>query len=242
MLCRACVPSERFIVFIGIMLQRDNMVKKGCDIRRLVRRPIQAWKTEMYGDLLFEFNRCSKQQPKSFHTTSNGHHILKVFSYLMLKGQVRAAVRRLTERADKGGVLDISTYTNDGPKTVLDVLKEKHPDPAQSSAKAFLSCSELSPLIDVDITGSPTTSHWQDFLLRHGAHSAKLRDAVAELARHLANSIMEWSDIRALMSSHLIAQINVLVFDLLLLERFPDVSYAKSLLWQHVMILQICVA
>ena len=58
------------------------------------------------------------------------------------------------KRADKGGVLDISTYTNDGPKTVLDVLKEKHPDPAKSSAEAFLSCSELPPLIDVDITGS----------------------------------------------------------------------------------------
>ena len=43
------------------------------------------------------------------------------------------------------------------------------------------------------------------FLLRYGAHSAKLRDAIAELARHLANSIVEWSDIRALMSSRLIA-------------------------------------
>ena len=75
MLCRARVRSERFIVFIGIMFQCDNMVKKGCDIRRLLRRRIQAWKTELYDDL-FEFNRCSKQQPKSFHTTSNEHHIL----------------------------------------------------------------------------------------------------------------------------------------------------------------------
>ena len=111
---------------------------------------------------------------------------------------------------------------NNGPKTVLDVLKEKHPDPAQSSDEAFLSCSELSPLIDVDITGShvekvarqiqgsagpggSTATHWQDFLLRYGAHSVKLRDAIAELARHLANSIVEWSDIRAVMSSRLIA-------------------------------------
>ena len=141
----------------------------------------------------------------------------------MLKGQVRhAAVRWLTERADKGGVLYISTFTNDGPKTVLDVLKEKHPDPAQSSAEAFLSCSELPPLIDVDITdshvekatlqiqgsagpGGSTASHWQHFLLCYEAHSAKLHDAVAELSRYLANSIVEWSDIRALMSSCLVA-------------------------------------
>eukprot|EP00731_Ephydatia_muelleri_P024359 Em0016g630a len=136
------------------------------------------------------------------------HPMNTISFHLMLKGHVRAAVRWLTERADKGGVLDISTYTNDGPKTVLDVLKEKHPDPAQSSAEVFLSCSELSPLIDVDITGShvekvarqiqgsagpggSTVSHWQGFLLCYGPHSAKLRDAVAELARHLANSIVE---------------------------------------------------
>ena len=45
----------------------------------------------------------------------------------------------------------------------------------------------------------------QDFLLRYGAHNANLRDAVAELSRRLANSIVEWSDIRALMSSRLAA-------------------------------------
>ena len=48
MLCRACFRSERFIVFVGIMLQCDIIVKKGCDIRRLQQHRIQAWKTEMY--------------------------------------------------------------------------------------------------------------------------------------------------------------------------------------------------
>eukprot|EP00731_Ephydatia_muelleri_P014402 Em0008g122a len=53
-------------------------------------------------------------------------------------------------------------------------LKKNNPDPAQSSAKAFLSCSELSPLIDVDITGSH---------VEKGQPSPKLSTAKKELVK-----------------------------------------------------------
>ena len=101
-------------------------------------------------------------------------------------------------------------------KTVFNVLKEKHPDPSRSAVHSFLPCSELSPLSEVDLTsshvekvarqiqgsagpGGTNAGHWKGFLLHYGAHSAKLRDALAELARRLANSIVEWSGIKALM-------------------------------------------
>jgi len=42
-------------------------------------------------------------------------------------------------------------------------------------------------------------------ILCYGAHSARLRDAVAALACRLANTIMSWDDICALVSNHLIA-------------------------------------
>ena len=41
--------------------------------------------------------------------------------------------------------------------------------------------------------------------LRFGSSSSTLRDAVAELVRYLANGIVEWAQIRALMSIRLIA-------------------------------------
>jgi len=46
---------------------------------------------------------------------------------------------------------------------------------------------------------------WHGYLLQYGLSSACLWDAVAMLACHLANGIVERESIRALMSSRLIA-------------------------------------
>ena len=52
--------------------------------------------------------------------------------------------------------------------------------------------------------GGSSAIQWQGCLLRYGAHSERLQDSMAELARHLANSIVEWIDICALMASRFI--------------------------------------
>ena len=107
-------------------------------------------------------------------------------------------------------------------KTVLDLLKEKHPPPSSCNDRACVPCNDLPSLTDVDITSAhiekvarmihggagpsgSTAIQWQGFLLHYGAHSGKLRDSMAELARQLSNSIFEWSDIHALMANRLIA-------------------------------------
>ena len=46
---------------------------------------------------------------------------------------------------------------------------------------------------------------WQGFLLHYEAHSERLCDSMAELARQLSKPIVEWTDIHALVASHLIA-------------------------------------
>ena len=53
--------------------------------------------------------------------------------------------------------------------------------------------------------GGCDATHWQDSLLCYGAHSASLRESVASLARTLANTVVSWSDIWALMACHLVA-------------------------------------
>ena len=55
--------------------------------------------------------------------------MLKVFTRLMLKGELRAATRWITERGS-GRVLSPCDEVGSEGRTVFDVLKEKHPDPA----------------------------------------------------------------------------------------------------------------
>ena len=64
---------------------------------------------------------------KSKATKTSSEHKLKVFSTNMLKGQLRAAVRWITERMDFGGVLHPSQSVNDNAQTGLDVLLENIP-------------------------------------------------------------------------------------------------------------------
>ena len=42
---------------------------------------------------------------------------------------------------------------------------------------------------------------WQSYLLQHSSHSTQLRDAVAVLAQYVANTVVEWEDIRILIAS-----------------------------------------
>ena len=106
--------------------------------------------------------------------------------------------------------------------SVLNVLSQKHPDPVIPPQSALVVCPELPKIEEVECTGSHVlrvahmiqggagpggcdASHWQDTLMRYGAHSERLRESVATLVRRLANSIVPWSHIRALTACRLIA-------------------------------------
>ena len=58
------VKSEWLIVFTVVMLQRDVMVKKGTDVRRLLKQHIDAWRAGQIDELMFEAERCAQKLPK----------------------------------------------------------------------------------------------------------------------------------------------------------------------------------
>lgn len=105
--------------------------------------------------------------------------------------------------------------------SVLQCLQEKLPEPSQIDENAFLPCTVLPPLIEIDITASHIEQAacslrggagpsgvcamlWQSFLLRYGKHRSHMKEAVSALIRCIANTVVEWNDIRTLMANRLI--------------------------------------
>ena len=52
--------SDRLIVFSTCILQKDRMIRKGVDIRRVLKQCMMMWKCENYGLLHHEAIRCDK--------------------------------------------------------------------------------------------------------------------------------------------------------------------------------------
>ena len=145
------ISSERVIVFFTVILQCDPMVKRNANICRLLLQRMEDWKGEKFTDLFFDAERCSRQHTRPRHTDGEDHTVV-VFTQLMLRGQVRSAVRFISDRVSGGGVLAYDSSSGVPGKSVADVLQEKHPEPCCSDNDAFLPCDSLPPVLGVDIT------------------------------------------------------------------------------------------
>ena len=116
-------------------------------------------------------------------------------------------------------VIDSTTKTR---KLVIELLKEKHHVAKQSKEEARIQVDSLPELETLTITSSSIeklarsmhggagpsgtdSEHWKDAFLRVGGQSLALRDEVAALITKIANEIIPWNQIRALMSGRLIA-------------------------------------
>ena len=201
------------------------MVRKSSDIRRLVAKRMELWKSEAdsehYDALASELERCVGHQTRRSRQKMDDAHIIRVFSRLMLCGKVKDATHWITGRT-ASWVLEPTDIDPKSGKTVLDVLKEKHPPPGKLNPDAFLHCDPLPPLVDIDVTAAHVEQvachcrgvagpsgtdaiQWHRFLLRYRIQSNRLREAVAALTCRLANSVVEWAEIKALMANRLVA-------------------------------------
>ena len=213
--------SERLMCLTPMLLGRDDMIRKSCDIRCLVAKRMELWKSDHFDALASELERCAGHLTRRSKQKMDDTHTIRVFSRLMLCGKVKDATRWITGRT-AGRVLESTDIDSKSGKTVLDVLKEKHPPPGKLNPNAFLHCDPLPHLVDIDVTAAHVEQvahhcrgaagpsgtdaiQWQRFLLRYGIKSNHLREAVAALTRRLSNSVVEWTEIKALMANCLVA-------------------------------------
>ena len=209
-----------------LILQREALVSKSADVRRLIGKRLEMWEDGLYDALMHDAERCDR----TFGHGNNARrqeqecaHTERIFHRLMIEGKVRSAVRWITER-ERGGLLkatDVTTakdsHGQNAEMSVLEALRLKHPEPADPgvSQPAFLPYPAPPPMVDLDITGGhiktvarwlrggagpggSDSSAWQAWLLRFGGQSERLRDAVAQLARVIANGLVPWEVIRAI--------------------------------------------
>ena len=225
--------SERLIVYQVLILQREALVSKSADVRRLIGKRLEMWENGLYDALMHDAERCDRTFGHGNNARRQEQECAlteRIFHRLMIEGKVRSAVRWITER-ERGGLLkatDVTTakdsHGQNADMSVLEALRLKHPEPADPgvSQPAFLLNSAPPPMVDLDITGGhiktvarwlrggagpggSDSSAWQDWLLWFGGQSERLPDAVAQLARVIANGLVPWEVIRALLSSRLIA-------------------------------------
>ena len=175
---------------------------------------MKLWSEKRFFDLISEAELCDKKLPsKQIKMTDD--KAVAIFTRLLLNGKIREATRFITERQESGGVmLPHEDAIKPSGKTVLEVLKMKHPEQAESHPDAFVECEELPVLIDVTVTethvrktahklsgsagpSGADSNHWQAWLLKYGNHSKELRESVAILIERQANNILEWEEIRA---------------------------------------------
>jgi hypothetical protein len=112
---------------------------------------MDAWAEGKFDMLIQETERDMKTYLSTKQGGMSPEQRAKIFNQKMLQGDVKGAVKFLTE-TEKGGVLmpnDIDKKTGD---TVEEVLKSKHPDARIPDISQLPKYDETPEFVDVDIT------------------------------------------------------------------------------------------
>ena len=142
------------------------------------------------------------------HCQDDATSLARRYDAMVLGGKVRAAVRMVTNRGG-GGPYHPHHLDSKSGCPVIDVLPEKHPDccvPSEEDFDAYPDAANLLNTMPVycykeciakaaaRLSGragpcgveAKTLKHW---LLRHGAHSEKLCEAMADWVDWLSNGL-----------------------------------------------------
>lgn len=213
--------SERFLVFQATVLQKTELSRTSREVRVRLDSRMDVWEQERIEWLVQDTERTSRRIADQGNTCPDPPQMARVYARLMLQGKVRAAVRWATERG-QGGVLAPESRDERSGKTVMEILREKHPanrDLAVEHLTEYESLPERGtlevPVEAVELTarrlngsgcpGGTDAQNLQGWLLRFGPVSRKLQRAVAALAEWMGSPDIPWAAYRGMMAGRLIA-------------------------------------
>ena len=213
-----------------LLLQKPHGASNTRDHIACLRRRLTAWKS---GDVDGLMRECRAIQE---HLRKNTTHVnakkedsaLRGFTKLMLLGNIRGALRVLSQ-THSGGVLSLSEQieANGGKRTVLDILKEKHPQmPAEANEEALADITSAAalpfhPVLFEKITGASIRSAalrtegsagpsgidakgWRRMSTAFHGASTSLCNALAALTRRLCSHHVDPTPLHALIACRLI--------------------------------------
>ena len=144
--------AERVIVYILVVLQQAPGVTRARDIKHRLASRMKDWKAGKYDMLVEDTERLMEaaQTKARGNLSSDARH--RRFANLMHSGEIRKAVRFLSETEDGSIVLDPADIDAKTQTRVDTVLQSKHPA-ARTPDSASLPIYDSTPeFIDVTIT------------------------------------------------------------------------------------------
>lgn len=217
-----CIALKAAMSMPALLLQRPHHRSKNADHISLLRNRLAKWNCEDIDSLVHEGQTIQSRLPlrqSRLKETSPALH----FAHLMESGNVKAALRLITDKPN-AGLLPLNSIQPDG-RTVKDHLLDKHPTRAEPSATAILETNivhdphpvmfdaidgDLIRAITLRTTGSAgpsglDASGWRRMCSSFGKASADLCSAIARLAKRTCTNYVDPEGLTSLLASRLIA-------------------------------------
>ena len=226
-----CIALKAAAIMPGLLLQKPHAKSKHKEHRVCLERRLNLWRDGDFEALLFEGRTLQKylKKPPPYPSTSN-HDPDKSglqFAKKIFNGNVKDALRLLTDE-DKGGVLNPSDMISIGDitMTVLDALKNKHPQGMPASRDALIPPTinqvEVHPVIFEKIDASliratalrtsgsagpsgTDAKMWRTMCTSFKKESDDLCHSLALMAKRLASSVVDPEGLASFLASRLVA-------------------------------------
>ena len=211
--------SEKPLIFAACILRKVKNVKRFAEVKPLIWQRMNVWEEGRFVGLVKGVEE--EAMICGFGTGRSGEFAVESaarrYNSMVLSGKVRAAVRMVTER-DPGGLFRPSDLCSKTGRLVMDVLRDKHPtavvpppedfdthpDPPDLWDTPQLHCYEEQVAKAVARLSGGAGPCGVDgimlrsWMLRHGAHSERLRVELAKWVGWLSNGSPPYAAYRAL--------------------------------------------